>query len=219
MEKRELKPARKKPKESILKKLFFGKFKKYTLFVLLVIVAIGFIVWKVKGINYFNAHRVNTVNTTTLEKMLDIAELSTINYYYNGFTKKIVDGKEKYVVAYEGNVKAGYNFAKIKKNVDNNNKVITLTLPEPEIQVISVDEGSLDYMFRDKKYNNESVFRDALSICKVNLESKIKQEKDFYKMVRENAVSTLNGLIKPYLKAVGNEYELKIEGGYNEKNN
>ena len=50
-------------------------------------------------------------------------------------------------------VTAGIDFSKIMIDIDEDTKIITITLPESEIQNTMVDFGSMDYIFENKKYN------------------------------------------------------------------
>ena len=49
-------------------------------------------------------------------------------------------------------VTAGIDFSKIMIDIDEDTKIITITLPESEIQNTTVDFGSMDYIFENKKY-------------------------------------------------------------------
>ena len=70
---------------------------------------ISYFTWSVQW-KYFHI-----ITASSLEKVLEIDELSTAEYTYNAVAKKhSQDGKEiKYYVAYEGKVTAGVDFEKI----------------------------------------------------------------------------------------------------------
>ena len=94
-----------------------------------------------------------TINTeSSLEKIIEISKLSTIEYTYNSIATKykndeVKDENVEYYVAYEGVVKAGIDFNEINIDVDYKNKRIIITLPEVEINEISVNMGTLDYIY------------------------------------------------------------------------
>ena len=91
---------------------------------------------------------VKTMTESSLQQVLQISELQTVDYTYNAIAKAPTeDGMAiKYYVAYEGNVKAGIDFSKIEVNVDEENKTITISVPKVEIQGCSVNAGKLDFI-------------------------------------------------------------------------
>lgn len=102
---------------------------------------------------------VTTISKASLEKVFEISELSTVDYSYNAVARAYEEdgATPKYYVAYEGTVTAGIDFSKIVIDIDEDTKIITITLPESEIQNTTVDFGSMDYIFENKKYETETV--------------------------------------------------------------
>ncbi len=79
---------------------------------------------------------VTTISQSSIEKkILDISELSTLEYTYNAVAAGYdEDGKTLlYHVAYEGTVSAGIDFDKLKVKVNPDKKEIRITVPEPKI--------------------------------------------------------------------------------------
>ena len=111
---------------------------------------------------------VTTISKASLEKVFEISELSTVDYSYNAVARAYEeDGvTPKYYVAYEGTVTAGIDFSKIMIDIDEDTKIITITLPESEIQNTMVDFGSMDYIFENKKYETETISQEAYEMCR-----------------------------------------------------
>ncbi len=74
-------------------------------------------------------HQKERLTTASLEKIVEVSELSTYDAVYNGIVE--VRNKENadqidYYVSYESKVKAGINLADVQESVDNKNMKICL---------------------------------------------------------------------------------------------
>ena len=90
------------------------------------------------------------ITTSTLEKILNVSDLSTFEAIYNGFAKVVSpDDPQKidYYVSYDATVKAGIDFDQVEISVDDETKIISVKLPEIKITDITVDIESMDYIF------------------------------------------------------------------------
>ena len=105
------------------------------------------------------------ITVSTLEKIVEVSDLSTFRVVYNG----VACADDKYYVSYEATVDAGIDFEKIEIAVDNENKKVTVNLPKAEILDVYVDIASLDYIFIDKKANTETVSEEAYKLCKYDV--------------------------------------------------
>ena len=89
---------------------------------IIVIVLIVFVIKK----GFFDSKEgdVTTISQSSIEKILDISELSTLEYTYNAVAAGYdEDGKTLlYHVAYEGTVSAGIDFDKLKVKVNPDKK-------------------------------------------------------------------------------------------------
>ena len=68
------------------------------------------------------------VTSSQLEKAVNISDLSTAEFVYNGIAEKYKDDnpeKEKYNIKYDASVKVGINMNDIDFNIDISNKTIT----------------------------------------------------------------------------------------------
>ena len=134
--------------------------------------------------------RLTTISKSSLQKMVEIDELSTIESPYNAVvTKYNKKNKAMYHVAYEGIVTAGVDASKIDFEVDEEKKIIKITLPKVKLHSTSVDMGTMQYIFTDDDYETETVSQEAYKLCKADLEKRAKEETALTDMAKENAIS------------------------------
>lgn len=160
-----------------------------------------------------NEGEVTTISEMQIEEVFKISELQTADYIYNAVAKVYEeDGKTlKYHVAYEGTVKAGIDFSAIDVNVDNENKIITIKVPEVTIQDAIVDAGSLEYIFEKDKYNTENVFKEAYDICQKDLDNRAANEKELLDLARENAKQVIEAMVTPWVEQINAEYKVVLK--------
>ncbi len=157
--------------------------------------------------------QVTTISESTLQKVLEISELSTVEYAYNAVATKYVEGKDEvaYYVAYEGTVKAGINFEQIDIAVDEDNKIVTITLPEVEMHRATVKDGSMDFIFLKDKYETESVALEAGELCTNDLTARVANEPLLKDAARENAIASVEALFRPWIESVDEAYEVVVK--------
>lgn len=182
------------------------------LFVIILLVAIGIYMRMVVFNN--KEGKISTISKSSLEKIIEINELSTIDYIYNATTKVYdKDGTTiKYYVSYEGVVTAGIDFNKIEIVPDEEAKKVYITIPEIEMQDTYVNMGTMDYIFMKDKYETETVSQEAYKACKKDLENRIKNETEFIEMAKTNATETVKALFTPWIHQVDEEYEVEVRG-------
>lgn len=203
-----------KTRKKSIKKLWKKHELRIILAIIIVILAIVlFIGFKIKKTLEPAGHEVTTVSKASLEKVLDISELSTLDYNYNAIATVYEDDNTtvKYYVAYEGTVNAGIDFSKIEVSEPDEEKHITITLPEIEIQNTNVDMGSLDYIFIKSKYNKETVSQEAYLASQKDLESRANDTVELEQMAKDNAVASVQALIQPWLDQLDEGYTVDIQ--------
>ncbi len=178
---------------------------------LLVLILIGItIITNKKGDIY------KITSKSSLQKIIEINELSTVKYSYNAIARKYNGKEEKadnieYYVKYEGFVNAGIDFNEVDIKVDDKNKKITITLPDVEIHDTSVDIGSLKYIFVTKKKEEDSISQEAYKLCKSDLKNRAEKEDELKNIAKQNAISALKGILDPWLDSLNEEYELEFK--------
>lgn len=148
-----------------------------------------------------------------LEEVIHVSELSTFEAVYNGITE--VANKENpenidYYVYYEAKVKAGIDFEKVEVNVDNEEKKISVTIPEIKINDVNVDIASLDYIFENEKANTETVSQEAYKAAIADVTNESANEPAVYELAEQNARNIVEALLSPFIKQFDAEYSLEI---------
>lgn len=156
---------------------------------------------------------VRVESKTSLNQILEISELSTVNFTYNAIVKVKgeKDGEYLYYVAYDGNVIAGIDFSKIQVFIDEEEKTIAVNLPEVSIQEVNVDIGSLEYIFVDEDAETENILQEAYRYCLNDLESRAANENEIKKMARANAISAVSALTNAWVETSGIDYTVNIQ--------
>lgn len=157
--------------------------------------------------------KVTTISKASLDKVFEINELSTADYIYNAIAKAYgEDGKSvKYYVAYEGTVKAGIDFSKIVVDIDEKEKVITITIPDIVFQEETVDPGTLKYIFKDKKSETENVHQEAFKLCEKDLKERVGGEESLLELAEKNAIAIVKALVVPWVEQVDSEYTVIVK--------
>lgn len=154
------------------------------------------------------------ISKATLERIINISDLSTFEAVYNGVAKVMNEKKPEkidYYVSYDAKVKAGLDFEKVDLEIDKNRKVITVKLPEIKITDVNVDIASLDYIFVNDKANTETVSAQAYEQCIEDVTNKSAEEEAIYTLAEQNAHNIIEALISPFVKQLDEEYQLEIE--------
>lgn len=164
------------------------------------------------------------ITETSLQKVVNVSDLSTLEVSYDGVAT--VMNKEKadkvdYYVSYKSKIKAGIDFSKIHFDIlesseesdKEDKKTIIITLPQVEIQEPSVDIASLDYMFLNKKANDENVSQEAYKACIEDAAGESKKEETLKKMAEQNAENVVMALVKPFVEQADGDYDIKLQWG------
>jgi len=153
------------------------------------------------------------ISKATLEKIINVSDLSTFEAVYNGIAA-VPDNESEdaisYYVSYNGRVKAGINIEDVTIDVDNEEKVITVSLPEVKITDISVDITSLDYLFVDDKANTYFVSEEAYRKCIEDVTNRSRQATALYELAEENAKSFIHALLSPFVAFFDSQYQIQI---------
>lgn len=157
--------------------------------------------------------KLTTISEASLQKIIEINELSTVDYTYNATVAKTKDDSSEimYHVAYEGTVTAGIDFHEIDFEIDKKQKVITITIPEVQIHSVSVNMGTMDYIFTKDKYETETISQEAYKLCKADLKKRVESEKLLKETAKENAISSVEALFKPWIETVDKEYQVIVK--------
>ena len=188
------------------------KFKHITVLFVIIAVIITALMIKIKIFNKKSEPTI--ISKATLEKVINVSDLSTFEAIYNGVAA--VENEEKpenidYYVSYEAKVKAGIDFALVEVEVNETDKVITVTLPEVKITDVDVDIASLDYIFMNNKANTQTVSEQAYKKCIKDVTKESNSTDEIYESARQNARNIVEALISPFVEQLDSEYKLEIK--------
>ncbi|MBQ8518334.1 MAG: DUF4230 domain-containing protein [Agathobacter sp.] len=159
------------------------------------------------------AGETEVITKSTLEKIVNISELSTYESIYNGIAVVYDEKKEdkiEYYVSYDATVKAGIDVKKIEYDVDNINKTIVVNMPEVMITDVTVEITSLDYIFVNDKANTSGVSDSAYKACIKDVEKESKEKDTILELAEESAKNIIKALINPFIEQWDAEYTLEI---------
>lgn len=154
------------------------------------------------------------ITTSTLEKILNVSDLSTFEAIYNGVAKIVSpDDPQKidYYVSYDATVKAGIDFDQVEISVDDETKIISVKLPEIKITDITVDIESMDYIFINDNANTETVSEEAYKQCTDDVTNESNSETAIYELAGQNTKNIVEALIRPFVNSLDSEYKLQID--------
>jgi hypothetical protein len=188
------------------------KFKHIAVLFVIILVIITALMIKIKIFNKKSEPTI--ISKATLEKVINVSDLSTFEAIYNGVAA--VENEEKpenidYYVSYEAKVKAGIDFALVEVEVNEAEKIITVTLPEVKITDVDVDIASLDYIFMNNKANTQTVSEQAYKKCIKDVTKESNSTDEIYESARQNARNIVEALISPFVEQLDSEYKLEIK--------
>lgn len=191
-----------------LKKLKLMMLTLAGILVIAVAVFVLFQVWQGKE------SRTEVITVSTLEKIINVSELSTFTAVYNGIAEvKNENEPEKtdYYVSYEARVDAGIDFEKIVITVDDANKAVNVDIPDAYITEIYVDISSLDFIFYNKKTDESTVTQEAFKACEADLREESEKQNAIFELAQQNAVNVITALINPIIEQLDDNYTLMVE--------
>lgn len=163
---------------------------------------------KIKG----KEGRVTTITTSDLEKVIKKSQIYTAEYPYNGYTAVLDEDRNvKYYVAYEGTVKAGLDISKIvvtEKNEDTG--IITIQLPEVQIEKPVVNAGTMEFIFKEKKYETETVAEEAYRNAEMDLMNRVRTDSDIKASATASAKSAVKALVEPWINQTNGDKKYTI---------
>ena len=195
-----------------IKQRISGKTMMYAIIAVVIVVVIVCASLIVKNISKKSEPEI--ISKTTLEKIINVSDLSTFEAVYNGIAKVVNEEnleKVEYYVSYDAKVKAGIDFEKVEITVDNENKVISVKLPEIKITDVNVDITSLDYIFENDKANTSTVSEQAYKKCIEDVKNESSSEKAIYELAEQNTKNIIEALVSPFVEQLDAEYQLQID--------
>lgn len=191
-----------------------NKGRNLVIFILIVCVATG--IYMTINLPKGQQEEPEIISKTTLEKIINVSELSTYKAVYNGVAVVMNEKKPEkvdYYVAYEANIFAGFNFEGLTIDKDEKTKKIIVTIPKITFMEPDLDELSLDYMFQNSKANKSTVSEQAIKACYADIRNESAELSAVIRLAVENAKNIIYALVVPFVNQLDSEYELEIITG------
>ena len=188
------------------------KFKHIAVLFIIIAIIVTALIIKTKIFNKKSEPTI--ISKATLEKVINVSDLSTFEAIYNGVAAVANEEKPEnidYYVSYEAKVKAGIDFALVEVEVNEAEKIITVMLPEVKITDVDVDIASMDYIFMNNKANTETVSAQAYKKCIKDVTKESNSTDEIYESARQNARNIVEALISPFVEQLDSEYKLEIK--------
>ena len=166
--------------------------------------------------------------TIEITEMREIAELATVDCYFHNVAKsdrelnpewyEFWEKKNmRFWVEYEGIVTIGIDVSKLKVEVSEDN-VVTITLPEAEVQDVIVSEDSLtaDSFYFDPKAKKPSPEEQTEAFKQAQNEMKNAAEKNQALLAnarsnaKENDERLVKGLVMPFVDKLEEKYTVRF---------
>lgn len=195
-----------------------AKTKVIAAIVVVVVIMAGAIIGyrKIEGI--FNPEKDGPEITTTvvsrqLQTMQDLTTAKETDYGFEEFSEGKVSyvNKKKFTMFYSYEIRAGVDLSKAKIAVDNEARTISITLPQAELQSVSVDPDSLKFFdVENSLFNGNDVTdtADALKEAKIAASNKANKS-ELLQEANDQAVEIVEKAYAPIAKADG--YKVNVQ--------
>lgn len=151
-----------------------------------------------------------------------VCELSTLKCYYHnvatyeknahGLLKVFGSGYKKIWIEYSGIVNLGIDINKVDISEPDTNNVITIKIPDAEVQSTSLDKSALSEPLTDKgvftKITTEEK-TEALSSAQQNMKETAQKDTSLLAQAKEHAKLILQGYINNLGEEFNEEYTIK----------
>lgn len=198
----------KKEKEVKVQRFFFKTIKDILFIV--VLIAIGAVVAR-----YFLYNKQEKVSNDIVKATLEEAsELTTAKLKYKGYAKYKDSGvailnRSDFLMVYKATMRAGIDLKKVDTEVDDEKKIIWVTVPKAEIQEVKIDPSSIKYYDEKIALFNTNEKEDAIKAQELAEKEAKKEAKNLG--VLELADKQAKSLIKGILEDVSNGYTIKFK--------
>lgn len=148
-------------------------------------------------------------------KLTKVGELTTVKLNYTGFLEYHDKGiplfnKSDFLMTYEANARVGIDLEEVEIEVDNSNKIVTLSIPKAEILDVKIDPNKIHYY--DTKFalfnvNEKEDGNKAQALAEEQAHKDL-TEMGVLESANEQALTLIKGLLQ---NAVPSDYEYKVK--------
>lgn len=142
-----------------------------------------------------------TITSSTLTEAINISELSSAQFTYNGIAEVYEEGKEKVkcYIKYNAFVNAGIDMSAVTFDIDRETKVVRPQLPSITITSNSIDDKVLSFIPEDTDIG----LGQALEVCKKDALEEAQKSPQFIEIAKENIHAIIEALLLPILTPEG----------------
>ncbi len=162
-----------------------------------------------------------TITIRELESMMEsVSELVTEKYYYTSCNEDRKEGtkvagvtvpgtEELILVVYDGIISAGIDMSQVTYDINEEKKIITVTLPEPEVFSHEIDQNSVraydvkNALFSKKTYQD---YASKLAEFKEQKISDLMSDGKFFEAVKQDAEKAMSDILTASQRA--NDYTI-----------
>ncbi|MBR5508534.1 MAG: DUF4230 domain-containing protein [Lachnospiraceae bacterium] len=155
----------------------------------------------------FDEGEVEIITKSNLMEAIDVSELATSEFIYNGIAEVYADEKKekvKYYIRYDARIRAGIDIKNVKFNIIKDEKIIEVALPEIEIFTPpSIASDSLSYIPSEKTYD----LKEVLETCEADVLRESEAATELKISAKENLKVIIEALLNPIIEPEG--YEIR----------
>ena len=155
-----------------------------------------------RAIGVFHKGETHIITSSTLTDAIDISELSTAQFTYNGIAELYKDEakqKLKCYIRYSTKVKAGIDMSEVTFAIDDEAMTVRPILPEITITANTVDDSALSFIPENAKVE----VSEALIACKEDAETEAMESSELFESAEDNLKSIIEALLYPILAPEG----------------
>lgn len=154
------------------------------------------------AMNFFSPGEELMLTSSTLTDAIDISELSSAQFTYNGIAELYEDNTNEDIlcyIRYNSKIKCGIDMKDVSFAIDHNGKTVSAVLPDVKINVNTVDEKSFSFIPENIKLE----LATAITACKEDALSEAAKSTELKEAAEENLKSIIEALLYPILDAEG----------------
>lgn len=173
-----------------------------------IILIVSFVVIVIIAVSLFGPTLINkiggdnVITVSQLEKAINISQLSTAEFVYNGVAEKYEEQDKEKVecyISYDANVKVGIKMDDVRFDINEEEKTVMPILPQIEVNIATIDEKSLSYIPKDP----DIALKEVITLCKDDAMNEANNSEKLYQTAEENLRAIIEAWLSPILDGAG----------------
>lgn len=150
------------------------------------------------------------VSAPALSELINVSELRTVTSDYRSICVVSTDNGPVYYILYNATVVAGIEMDQVEYEIDDENHVVRITLPDVRILESSVDVGSMEFIFINNHFDTPETGAAAQRNCQAALDQRLEGDTAVLDMARENTTNEVEAMFQPIIDQFYSEYTLEV---------